>query len=77
MGVILPALCSQAQMLDSVYSREKASVIRRSRIGRRKPSRKGLRDSLLRSCDESGMHFSSQFRLIKLFSFLVAQYQLI
>lgn len=41
-------------MLGNDHGKEKVAVMRRNIVGRKKPTRQGLRDSLLKSLDESG-----------------------
>ena len=41
-------------MLGGMHGKDKASVMRRSVLMRKKPTRQGLRDSLFKSLEESG-----------------------
>ena len=44
----------QSAMLGGMHGKDKASVMRRSVLMRKKPTRQGLRDSLFKSLEESG-----------------------
>ena len=44
----------QSAMLGGMHGKDKASLMRRSVLMRKKPTRQGLRDSLFKSLEESG-----------------------